>query len=370
MKSIIKAAHYYWNGFKSFVSKKVNKIIIILAVIFTLGACVFYYVSQSVYEKAVVEQMLHREQVVSRAGSSSVESFLNLLGNQIANYSTRGSIVNPGTGTQKDLDLFMKIWEEEPIGGIILTDNKGVVMSNSNKSGTRVIGSDVSDRDYFLSLISSAQEGEFIIGTPVVSRMGDSKGKYIVVIASPVIKDGQFNGILAVSIILSDLANKYLDPLKVSPQTRIYLIDSNGVILHSPFSNLVGVNYFEYLNGNKLKDSDKIINSLDKILRTEGESKLDIFLPAEPNFQLKQFLIAVSTVDISKFSNSMNWKLAIASPVDDAFLFLYPYSSFSIAYLIFGIFIVLAFSALIILIVKIEMTKAYKEGFNNAQEKK
>jgi len=264
----------------------------------------------------------------------------------------------------------MKIWKEEPIGGIILTDKNGVVIYNSNRLGTRDIGSDISDRDYFKSLKSSSKEGEFIIGSPVISQMGASKGKYIVALASPVVTNGQFNGILAVSLILSDLADKYLDPLKISPQTRVYMIDSNGVIMHSPFSNLIGVNYFEYLNKSNLKDSDKIIDSLDVILRTSGESKLDIFLPAEPNFQLKRYLIAVSTVDISTFSNSLNWKLAIATPVDDAFLFLYPYSSFSIVYLLFGLFIVLAFSALIILIIKIEMAKAYKEGFNNAKEKK
>lgn len=220
--------------------------------LYGLGAIVvlvaaFYLTVGLEAKNSVNNQLLNKEKVVARAESNNISSFFEAFGNSITVLSNLSSIKAKNTTTQRDLDIFVSQKAVGIIGGVILTDEEGTVIFNSNVKGTHDTGASIADRDYFAWAKVQKEDDQHFVSDPVISRLGGSQGQTIVTVASPVLSSGEFVGLIGSSVELRSLTERYLEVLKVSEATDVYLIDHNGIMLYNNFdpgtigSNIVGI---------------------------------------------------------------------------------------------------------------------------------
>jgi len=253
----------------------------------------FYLALGRIAKSSITQQLLHQEQIIARAEASNIMSFFQAFGDSTAVLAQLHSMERKDAVTAQDMDAFVEQWRDSDlVGGVVLTDRHGVVLFNSNVLGTRDVGKSLRDRDYFVWAKSQPKEGEYFIGTPVVSRTGASKGQVIVPVASPVYQNGVFTGVVVASVKLNSLTKHHLELMRVSDQEDVYLTNQSGEILYSNSApDSVGSNIFEFLPG--LKDTLK---------------------PAEEgNLQTKAHLKAYSPISLG----SQNWSLVTVSSVRD-----------------------------------------------------
>lgn len=297
--SIILVAKYMKNPF-------------IISGLFFLFSIIFLFVFfNKTSRDLLVEQIQHRQQVSVRAGSRSVETLLNSIGNSLVTLSN-----NP---TQSNLDQFIKLWSKSEVVGVILINSNGIVTNISNITDIKDTGTNVSDRDYF-KWAKDAKKGEFLVFPPRISKVGASKNKYALPIVTPVFsKEGKFNGAISVSILLSDVTVSYLDNLKVLDSSKVYLVAGNGEIIYSDYFELVGKNVKSIFE-NYFLGKERIIEIINENLKSDEESKLKLAIPNFQNkFILEPYLISTAPIHIS----DQLWKVVVVTPETSLVAFTY-----------------------------------------------
>lgn len=210
-------------------------------------AIFFYFFIGTEARSSVSSQILAEQKVINRAEANNISSFFTSLGNSITILANVDSVKKADVTKEPDIDIFVKNTAPGILGGVILTDSEGNVIYNSNTIGTNDSGISVGDRDYFLWAKEQTDEGKYFVGKPVISRLGASEGQNIVVVASPVFNGSVFKGLVGTSVELQSLTQRYLELMKVSDMTDVYLTDETGQILYSNFdpgtvgSNIVGI---------------------------------------------------------------------------------------------------------------------------------
>ncbi len=297
-------------------------IILVPGFIIFLLASFFYFFLVWRVSSTLTEQILYREELAAKAGSNSISIFIENLGFQLSIFASRPSIVTPNPqDTPHALKTLFEGMYSTPITGAILADSQGIVLYGFEKPGSLAGGEDISDREYF-KWAQTAKNGEVYVGSPIISKVGFSNGRYIVPLATPVIKDGQFNGVLVTAFFIDELAAKYLDELKITGNTRIYVIGKDGIVISSPVEKLLGLNYFDYLKKSNLDGINKAIGKLQSALTSDTAGTIDLFLPNETKNGTipTRFLVGYAPVEIK----DSRWLLAIATPSTDTLASLYP----------------------------------------------
>ncbi len=271
-----------------------------LLLIVGLGAAFLVVLSWRV-KPAITNQLLNKQQTVTRAEANNIASFFQTFGNSVAVLAMSGSMESWDENTQSDLDAFVTQWSDSGlVAGVALTDRRGVVKFNSNVLKTRDIGASLADRDYFTWAKNQPGGGEYLVGTSVVSRVGGSKGQVIVPVVSPVFQNGIFVGALLTSAKLKPLTERYLELMKVSDATEVYLIGVQGDLLYnSEAPDKVGMNVFGAREEPFLGDQT-LSDSLKSALNTTKEGSLTA----------DGHLISYSQVPLG----NRNWLLVMASP--------------------------------------------------------
>jgi C4-dicarboxylate-specific signal transduction histidine kinase len=283
---------------------KVSFIFFIFSVIFL---SVFF---NKIERDSLVEQIQHRQQVAVRSGAKSIESFLNAIG--------RTTAVLADDPTQLKLDEFVNMWKNDNVVGVIAVSKDGRVIAASNREEKTEIGQTVLERGYF-NWAKTAKKSEYHVFTPVISKIGSSKGQYIVTIASPILRNGKFDGVVVSAILLSELTNTYLGNLKVLDTSNLYLITSDGIVVYSDQSDLAGLNFSEIFKDDFL-GKDKIIEWIGQELSMPTETKAEVALPNySNNLKLEPYLISGAPVALT---NDL-WKIVITLPEKDLFVFTY-----------------------------------------------
>lgn len=289
-------------------NKPIRYLLILNSFLLAFAVLAFSLITKFDHELAE-KHLSNQEQTAVLSGANSIEKFFNFFGESLTIFTAREDL------SPSRLDSFIESWKETPIAGVIVTDTAGKVVANANRSGQPDLGTDLSDRDYFIW--AKEGNGQYFVSNPVLSRLGASKDKYIVVVAARVTKNGQFDGVLAASVIIDELVSKYLDPVKIFPTSRLYLVDNSGTIIVSPWPNLTGLNYFDYLKQNSLvKDADKSLGYLKQAVSNPSKGDFETDLPNEKKGGMTTFLVAYTPIfynsDYSKW-----WTLAMATPHDE-----------------------------------------------------
>jgi len=297
-----------------------------------------YYVLNSSARKTLIERMHLREEVVSKAGAQSISAFIKLFGNSLALLAENQEIISRGSKSQEVLDNFVETLSEAPINGVLFVDKAGKPLLISTKTEGVLEDGAVSlvDRDYFI-WAKGAKKSEVFIGRPIIPRVGNLGKQYIIPVATPVFKEDAFDGLLVSSVLLTELTEEYLEPIKISDNTIVFLADSSGTILYSPFEKLIGENYIEYLENNPFLGSKVVGSYLREKLESVEAGKLDLALPDERKGGLTRFLIAYTPI----FYNHNHLILAIGVPADEALAYIAPIYINQLGVLLVGFFAIL-----------------------------
>ena len=322
-----------------FLTRKLNLILALLtAFLVVLAVALFYWIT-NVNEAVLVEQTLHREQVIARSGALSIESFLKLVSKSLL--QTAYFISEADQPSEDILSDFVSGWADTPVTGTVLTDEDGVVQININKISKPEVGTLLADRPYFI-WAREAVRGKVYISEPIVSRLGASKGQSIITISTPIVENARFRGVLVVGVLLNDLTSEYLDPLKISENTQVDLLDSDGNFLQTPYAEVLEKNIGERLKSAK-------------------EGKMNVTYP-DIDGTLRRYLVAYAPINYA----NKDWLLAISTPVDDAMAFYRPFSKTNRSTLAIFVLVVLAFAIFTIVLVRIAQKDAFARGYNRA----
>lgn len=281
--------HYLLGMFWKILLPRVWQLGIVLTVLLGL---LFYFVLGRSTKKTTTELVQKEQLTLTRAEASNLVSFFQVFGDSLAVLAQSNGLEQKDTTTVNNMDAFVEQWRDSGIvGGIILTNSKGVVEFNSNVLEHPDVGASIADLGYFAWAKKQKGEGEYFVGKPVVGRLGASKGQVIIPVASPVFKNGSFVGVLAAAVRLEPLASRYLELMKVSDMTHVYLLDENSDVLYrNSLSVMVGSNISEHL-GESAKD----------MLKADSEGQI----------QTKEHLI----VNVPVLLDDHHWMLVTASDV-------------------------------------------------------
>lgn len=280
--------------------------------LFLFFSIIFLFIFfNKISHNSLIEQIQHRQQVTARAGAKSIESFLNGIG--------RTTAILADDPSQKKLEEFVELWEDDNVVGVVSIDKNGKVLAASNREDRVEIGESVIERGYF-QWAKTAKKGEFKIFPPVISKIGASKGHYIITITSPIIDlNGEFNGAVTTAVLLSDLANAYLSNLKVLESSRIYLVRQEGEIIYSDYPKLTGQNFKDIFKSDFL-GKETVLKIISDELESASESKLKLAIPNFQNgFNLEPYLLSFSPISLT---NNL-WKVVVVTPEKDLLMFTY-----------------------------------------------
>lgn len=344
-----------------------RKIFLGLGIVIAIIATFIYFLGKQEIEKSLVEQIFHREQVIARAGAKSSEAHILNTENGLKLLARSQRITVMEKEVQGMLEQYVSDRKGTPTTGVAIVNPEGKIIANANNLGMpREIGVSVADRAYF-KWAKAAREGEVYLDIPTVSRVGASKGQTIIPVASPIIENGKFKGVAVAVVLLSKLTELYLNPLKISQQTRIYLVDSNGFLLYASYNQLTGVNYFDYLKNKPFPGSEEVGTRLKKHVAEKTEGKLDLYLPNEQKGGTRtRFLIAHSPVVLG----STTLLLAVASPVEEALIFAGPLYADLADGVVFRLVAILVVAMWFTVSIRLVQRQAFLEGFVKGRDHK
>lgn len=327
-------------------SKKSDALYMVLAVLAISGAIIIYYLQGNSTQTSLTEQMLHREQVIVRAGALSIDDFLIDVGRSVSMFSNCKELTGTDKkATETKLNIILNEWSNTPVVAVVTLDQKGILTEDVNQIQMPDLGTNLSGRGYF-QWSENAQPGSYFIHDPIVSQAGQTEGEYIIPIATPLFDtNGNFKGTLVAIVSLRKLVEKYVEPLRISESTDIYMLNSNADLVFSTVPQYLGKNLNSITNSMEFRGKDK----LQKIFQNEfvkpvNEGKLDVNLPdINGGEKTVRSLVAYSGVKAGVNSGS-TWYLVISTPANDAFLFTGLFYADQLTSLIYCILVVIGFS--------------------------
>src|SRR5258708_27466223 len=226
MASKIRSATFKDNRLHSL---KVLFFFVSITILITAGTA--YYVLGSSARKALIAVAQTREMQHAKTGSAAISSFFQLYQNSFLVLAQDENLMSPNDATrQNELDQFIKIWRKTIVGEVILLDKNGYLKNASFPGPLEKVS--LANRDYF-QWAKTAKQGHFFIGEPLVAKAGVFKDQYILPVATPIIVNDHFEGVLTSSISITKLAENYILPLQISPKTRVYIINPKQVVLYT-----------------------------------------------------------------------------------------------------------------------------------------
>ena len=117
--------------------------------------------------------------------------------------------------------------------GIFITNHNGQIITGELESGKEYVGSNIADRDYFQR---AKQTGQTVTSTIIRSK---TTQKPIYVVCAPIVsKQGEFQGVLGMSVKASFLTRK-VSEFKLGKTGYGYMIDASGRFIAHPNPKLV-----------------------------------------------------------------------------------------------------------------------------------
>lgn len=312
--------------FKPFLKNQLLFIWLLLIVVLSAS---YYLVLGNGAVSTLEDQVMIRQQVVARAEAENIKLYFQKIGTSVAVLSRLSSITKRNKVTEHDMDVYIEQRSADGlIAGLILTDKNGVVQYNSNIINTRDVGTSVHDRDYFIWARDQGKDSEYFFSKPYISRIGASKGQQVIVVASPVYNKGEFDGVLAASVKLTPLVERFFGLLKSSSGTETLLIDNQGVLLYSSKSpEAVGKQFSEYFS-----DNQDMRGLFKDVINTSKEGKVKI----------NTHLVTYSRLTLG----SQDWLLLITLPVEEVKAIITPFYIRLLAIFVLTSFTILLFGVL------------------------
>lgn len=325
-----------------------------IIIFFIVYSAVFYFTAIDKYEDFYIDQKYREQAIAADSGANSMTIFLGHAKNSLLLLSRSSSIINMDSQIQDNFDKFAEEWAESPITAVARFDKEGIIQyyatSTEGITPELIVNYSIADTDFY-EWATNASEGDILLSKPMVPKLKIADPQFILPLSTPIYKNGEFDGVVGIAISLPKLASTFLDPMKVSPGSRAYLIHSDSTIIAtiSGYEGLVGLNYFSFLNEKPYPGSEEAIVSMTNALKDEKSGKMDVILFSPPQKDFVRFLIAYSPV----IFDNQHWTIGLAVPYDDIDSGLLPFKRGGIIFIALFIVIIIALSFIGTLLTKI-----------------
>lgn len=341
-----------------FFSKKSNRFLIFGGVFIILLSVGLYNVANKNSKELLIENVLNKEQVAVSFSADSIENFLNITSHPIVLMANHFGAVHPGQEEMSGhLQGFTSSFSSTPVKGAMVADEDGNIILFSDNSGVSKGTTSIASRDYF-AWAKEASEGEIFLGKPLLAAEKVSTPGYTIPLATPIYKNGEFSGVLAAAISLSDLSEKYLLPLKLIKNSEVFLLSSEGTLLHASDDNLIGVNFYDFLEEKPFFGSKYLAELAKEELAKETEGSANVIFPASPESKLTSMLTAYSPIK----HDGTYWMLVLAIPLGEIFDTVIPFVINQL------IVIAVTFITLILFVTIILKRNALRQWFSNRKQ--
>lgn len=328
----------------------------VVAVAGLVAAIALFWINEKEGEKQMVERLKSRELVVARAGAMSISDFLESRKEKLLLLSMVESIQAQEEERGREvIRQFIDETKDKPLSGIARVDKEGKIVWSENADRIKVEENvDISDRSYFLWTQKQGKKGEVFISEPMAARSGIYKGKLVVVMATPVFYQDQFNGLVFIAFPVEALTERYVLPLTILSRFESMIIASDETILASSKVEMVGKKVSSYLDSLSQTEREIYRLSLSQALE-DKEGNLVRFSLKETDGRRDKLITAYSPVKLQ----GQTWSLWVSTPYEEAATLFFPLRQNLKNLLLFG------FSGLVILTFLFiwEIRAAQRDGF-------
>lgn len=341
---------------------------ILAVVLVVLLACgiLFYWLASARAERVMVERVKVQEQTLARAGALAIDEFFRARKTKLL-LLAEFEVIKAGRekeGREK-LRLMVEQLKDGPLASVarVSQDGKSLWLDNikHEKMEEKI---DVTDRDYFLWAKEQKKPGGVFVSQPIIARSGPAKGKLVIVMASPVFYQEEFNGLVFISFPLSDLTQKYIAPLPFSPRAKSLVIASDGTIVASTIPEAVGQNALEYAKQGEQKGRQEYLAMTKEALAgREGSLLHDYYLFAPFNKRIK----VITAYAPIRFDNQI-WSVWVSVPYEEVVELVLPLRANQIEGFLFGLMGVIILVLVFVFGVRVAQKDGFLDGYSRAKD--
>ena len=214
-----------------------KKTLIALAILFT-GACAFLFTIFYRETENTAIAKLHEEQLIhARQAARGIEDFFATWTRSLISLSKMDEIIDNDAVGKRYMELLYEA-NQEQIMSITRVDERGVITYDFPQSSS--VGSDISEQKHVRELQRDHK--------PVISDVFKAvEGFDAVALHVPVFKGSEFKGSIGILINFENLANRYLDVIKIGETGYAWVVSRDGTILYTPVTGLAGKSVFEII---------------------------------------------------------------------------------------------------------------------------
>jgi len=220
-----------------------------LVLFLTAGLLLYWFAGEST-GKRMAERVKLEKLTLARSGAFSIESFFKEREKDLVLLSEIEAVKSLKEKEARErIGILIEELKGEPVAGVGRVDKEGVLRWVVNKEDKRE-GEDVSvaDRDYFVWAKKQTEPGKIFVSKPIKSRAGVSGGGYILVLATPVFYQREFNGLILFSLSLVELTERFVAPLTFSGAVHSLIAAEDGLVVAASIPNSIGENIADCLD--------------------------------------------------------------------------------------------------------------------------
>lgn len=290
------------------------RILVLLVALFSVVFVLAWWQAGDKAEKEIIERIKTQELLTARSGALSMGEYFKPKAVSLILLSEMGAIKEGDRGKGEELiRVLMEELRGEPLVDIFWLDKEGQAKWATNLRGERVREEIyLGDRSYFQWAKEQKEPRGIFMSEPLISR-GEQRGQEsILVMATPVFYQEQFNGVVLMSFSVPELTKKYLTPLIFDPEDYVFTVTTqNGTILSTLREELIGKNIFTMISQNAWSAKEK--EDFQKKIQESSEGKEGTFMHPDYTSVAKAKLITAYAPVMVK---NQAWSLWVSVPYE------------------------------------------------------
>lgn len=319
--------------------------------------------TQQYFEETLLENTQKRQLILARSAAGSIGLYLDSLEKQLLSLGQNGSISSlNNTQTHQVFNQLLIYYGDSPLTAFARIDKTGKLVVVTNTKDIREgEGESFSDRDYVKWATQPENKGKVFISKSFVSRAGETKGKRIVVLATPIYDKNEYSGLVTVVISVDKLTSIFVDPFRTSKTGSAFLANVEGDVI-SADERLINKNLFEHAKNETWQGSDDFAKKFENSLKQDEGVLVWNFKFAGEELQER----VVSFKRVPKEGN--DWVLFVDNKKDALEVELLSWVNIGNLSIFGSILATLFIGALFVLIDHVSFREGYEEGLNNQKK--
>ena len=247
---------------KTKVSSVKIKITVIACVVLIIAIIYLAYLSHRRFEKTMVSQAQQQLLTIAKSTARNLEEFATKH-LSVLQFISKDPLFHEQEHQHRLLKILYESYQEG-VGAICLVDSDGAVLNwyPFGADGKDRCGSIATDPSELLCA-SREQQSYYKVSS-------DKFGESSLFVSVPLCYEGKFSGVLRWLINMDTISNRFIEPVKVGRQGRVWLLDGSKTILANTHSKHIGEN-FMILRKGRCPDNDwpELENVAEKMAKGE-----------------------------------------------------------------------------------------------------